>query len=278
MTDRIQSFRHNLIAFHRPIKRTYFILQWRPEAGKWCRYTENLENLALHRSNVTQRGTASISIALRPNYNATSYDVISYGYYLKNATVTIPIVKKTSGGTIPANFSLKDYTQVDNPPLTQTDDSLWTVRQPTPAAAAQQQQPLAAQQPPASPASPAAAAASQQPRPASITLTQKLKAIPQRIAWLIAEEASKREEVCPISMENLSPITSTVTTCFHVFETTSITQWLATSNKCPVCRDYCKATVAFTEEAPPPLEFPSSEPCLEAVPPASVNPSENMVQ
>ena len=274
--DRIQSFRHHLIAFHRPIKKTYFVLQWYPEAGKWCRYTQDIQNLTLHRSNVTQIGTASISIALYPTYNATSYEVRSYGYYLKNATVTIPILKKTSGGAIPANFSQKEYIHLDNPPLTHTDDSLWTVRQPVAAAAAAAAAAATQQANPA--AAPPAAAQQPQQRP---VLSQKLEGIPQRIAWLIAEDASKRQEVCPISMEDISPITSSVTSCFHVFETTSITQWLITSNKCPVCRKYCKATIAFTEDEPPPLEFPSSNPpeqSSQEVPPASVNPSENMVQ
>lgn len=75
--------------------------------------------------------------------------------------------------------------------------------------------------------------------------------IPRRIAWIIAEDAAKQNEICPISMETISPLTSSVTSCFHVFYTESIREWFETKAACPVCRKACSFTEAFEDEAPP---------------------------
>jgi SUMO ligase MMS21 Smc5/6 complex component len=76
-----------------------------------------------------------------------------------------------------------------------------------------------------------------------------LEKIPQRIAWIIAEAA--KEELCPISTNPISPITASVTTCFHVFETEAINEWIARNpvTPCPVCRKVCMATPAYSDSA-----------------------------
>jgi hypothetical protein len=80
----------------------------------------------------------------------------------------------------------------------------------------------------------------------------KIDKIPTRIAWIIAEDAAKRDELCPISMETISPITSSVTSCFHIFLTDSLKEWFQRNEKlsCPLCRKVCTFTEAF-DEAPP---------------------------
>ena len=87
--------------------------------------------------------------------------------------------------------------------------------------------------------------------PISVKIIPK---IPRRIAWIIAEDAAKQNEICPISMETISPLTSSVTSCFHVFYTTSIKEWFErhpSKSPCPVCRNICSFTEAFEDEAPP---------------------------
>jgi SUMO ligase MMS21 Smc5/6 complex component len=87
------------------------------------------------------------------------------------------------------------------------------------------------------------------PTPAYANLPEP---IPRRIAWLVAEDASKNSETCSITLDEISPITASVTTCFHVFNSDAIAKWLTTNPLCPMCKKRCQATVAF-EDLPPPL-------------------------
>ena len=105
----------------------------------------------------------------------------------------------------------------------------------------------------------AAAAAAAVPKPKA-----KPKPIPRRIAWLVAEDACKNKESCPISMEDISPITASVTSCFHVFDTPSLNTWLQEKNTCPTCREPCAAQTAF-ENAPEPLAVPLAMPQPEPI-------------
>jgi hypothetical protein len=77
--------------------------------------------------------------------------------------------------------------------------------------------------------------------------TPSVVGLPKRIAWLVAEDAAKKDEKCPITMEPISPITASVTSCFHTFESEAITSWLTNHTTCPQCRTPCVATVAFSE-------------------------------
>jgi hypothetical protein len=124
-----------------------------------------------------------------------------------------------------------------------TDKELWTVRASAQQQAAQQQ---AAQEVPGLSALATAAQQQQQQRPPVFKII--LKPIPQRIAWLIAEESSKSKETCAITTDEISPITAAVTSCFHVFEYDSIQEWVNKNPArptCPVCREVCAITKAF---------------------------------
>jgi len=145
-------------------------------------------------------------------------DIRSRGYYLQSGTNLITIIEKD--GSLPQSFHTHEYTLAD-PALVAdlTEVDLWNTAPP----------PLDVP-----------------PAPAPVA---PLKAIPKRIAWLIAEEASKSES-CPILAEPISPLTCSVTTCFHVFDHDAISEWFARNpinTKCPVCRDTCLFTKAFTD-------------------------------
>ena len=221
-TDAIFHFRTSHVAFFRPIKRSYTILSWHASSGKWIRFTGDMPNLSLHRSLVTDNGAVRIRIAIRPNRAANLIDIRSRGYYLQSGESRIVVLEKN--GSLPQPFNTVDYNLAD-PTVTAdlTEEILWTTQPP----------PLDV--PP--------------PAPVPVTMVP-LKAIPKRIAWLIAEEASKAEESCPILSEPISPVTSAVTTCFHVFDHDAINEWFTrnpVNTKCPVCRDPCLFTRAFTE-------------------------------
>lgn len=239
MPDAIHNFTTHHIAFHRPVKRTFVVLYWDGQLRKWIPHTDDLPELRLKRSSVSTQGVVQINVATRPYRAAMNIEVSSNDHYLTAGNIDIAIVKKT-GTQLPQAFMKRDYPA---PPATAeveiTDKELWTVRSAQEAAqqapglaalatAAQQQQ----QQP-------------QQPPPVIKTI---LKPIPQRIAWLIAEEFSRSKEICSITTDEISPITAAVTTCFHVFEYESIQEWVNKNPArptCPVCREVCAITKAF---------------------------------
>ena len=226
MAETIHTFNTFYIAFFRPIKRSYFMLRWNANARRWIKSTTDMPNLALRRSTLTQNGQVTVNVATSVNGPLTNIQLVSRGYYLESGEEKISIVEKI-GNQLPQSFMTKDYT-VENPIPIPTDFRLWRLANVPP--------PLDI------PAFEPAPAAAHAPAPAV-----PLKAIPKRIAWLIAEDASKNQDTCPITSDLISPVTAGVTTCFHVFEYEAIQEW-ATRNpntKCPTCRERCLITKAF---------------------------------
>jgi hypothetical protein len=191
---------------------------------KWIKFTGQLPGLTLHRSLTTDNGAVRINIATRPNGIATLTQVRARGYYLQSGEDRISLLEKN--GALPPPFNTNDYTLAD-PTLVAdlTEVDLWVTQPP----------PLELQAPAL-------------PTVQAVAPLVPLKPIPKRIAWLIAEEA--KAETCPILAEPISPITAAVTTCFHVFDHDAINEWFVrnpVNTRCPVCRDICLFTKAFTE-------------------------------
>jgi hypothetical protein len=216
MSNQIQTFTGGYICFYRRNKRTYYILGWSADVRKWVRVLPEFTNLALHRSRVSRDGIVNINIATSSGASQNRISVTADGYYLKSSTdCCIPILKTRR--SLPAGFMLRDYTALDLP-CVETDYALWTLRPST------------------------------QVNEMRGNLTSTIEKIPTRIAWIIAEDASKKGEACPISTNDISPITSSVTSCYHVFETASINDWVKmnpVNTPCPVCRTPCKVTEAY---------------------------------
>jgi hypothetical protein len=223
MAEQIHTFAGSLVCFFRRNKKTYYVLRWDAPARKWLRSSSPLPDLTLHRSNITRNGQVSINVATYAGAPSKLIPVTADGFYLKSEDTCIPILK--AARSLGQAFMLQEYTALDTP-FTQTDVVLWRLA-PAPA--------------------PAPA-----PTPVPLTARIRLEGIPKRIAWLIAEEASKSGENCPISMADISPITASVTSCFHVFETESINNWVQlhpNNTPCPVCRKTFTLTQAFSELA-----------------------------
>jgi hypothetical protein len=211
---RIRTFTGPYVCFFRRNKKTYYVLQWDNNVRKWLRSNPPLPDLTLHRSNVTRDGEVSINVATYGAAAAKLIPVTADGFYLKSGDICIPIVKARN--SLSQAFMMTEYTALDTP-FTQTDYALWTL-----------------------------ALTVEIPGPPPLAITQEK--IPKRIAWLVAEDASKAGEICPISTNDISPITASVTTCFHVFETEAINEWAARhpiNTPCPVCRKPCEITAAF---------------------------------
>jgi hypothetical protein len=61
--------------------------------------------------------------------------------------------------------------------------------------------------------------------------------VPRYVLELVKRDAVSKGESCPISMTPFQECSSTtVTSCFHLFETESIRTWLSTKDCCPVCK------------------------------------------
>lgn len=70
----------------------------------------------------------------------------------------------------------------------------------------------------------------------------EIKPLPEYVKHLLIENAIKKEECCPITMELINKETATATSCFHVFEKSAIEIWLnlkKNDSKCPVCKQKC---------------------------------------
>jgi len=63
--------------------------------------------------------------------------------------------------------------------------------------------------------------------------------IPSYVIELIKQDAVKKQETCPILYDSLTMDNSVVTSCFHTFSKTGITQWLKNNSACPKCRQKC---------------------------------------
>jgi hypothetical protein len=231
MEESIHQFDGNLLAFWRPRKRTYYFLSWKPDANRWEHYDEEHTPFTLHKTTLHERGSVTIRIkSAGPRHYQTR--IHCDGTFLLNGPLVIPIAKSmfpAQGARIKREYTAEDIYATTIP--YQRPQHLWTLTPPAPAAA---------------------------PKPKA-----KPKPIPRRIAWLIAEDACKNKEACPISMEDISPITASVTSCFHVFDTPSLNIWLQEKNTCPSCREPCAAQTAFENEAATeaaPLPQPHPEP------------------
>jgi hypothetical protein len=239
MTDAIHNFTTLHIAFHRPVRQTFVVLYWDGQARKWLRYRDDLPELQLKRSSLSVFGSVNINVAKRPNAEPLNIEVQADGHYLTAGNIDIVVVKKR-GAQLPQGFMTRDFPAPAAAEVEITNKRLWNVREAEPALAHQS---------PGLAALATAAQQQQQPQPPPVLRTI-LKPIPQRIAWLIAEESSKSKETCAITTDEISPITAAVTTCFHVFEYESIQEWVNKNPArptCPVCREVCAITKAFQE-------------------------------
>ena len=228
MEESIHQFDGNILAFWRPRKRTYYFLSWKPDTNRWEHYDEEHTPFTLHKTTLHERGSVTIRIkSVGPRHYQTR--IHCDGTFLLNGPLVIPIAKSAfpaQGARIKREYTAVD---LDSTIPYERPQHLWTLTPPAPAAA---------------------------PKPKA-----KPKPIPRRIAWLVAEDACKNKESCPISMEDISPITASVTSCFHVFDTPSLNIWLQEKNTCPSCREPCAAQTAFEHMAEhEPLTEPLAEP------------------
>ena len=69
--------------------------------------------------------------------------------------------------------------------------------------------------------------------------------IPQHVVQRLIKYAAQNHECCPITLNPVVAETSSITSCFHVFNTEAIQQCLQMNNTCPVCRHPCPALIAY---------------------------------
>lgn len=76
--------------------------------------------------------------------------------------------------------------------------------------------------------------------PSSTPIKQK---IPQFVTEIMKRDAISAKASCAISLESLAEVPVSITSCFHMFDSSSINKWLQRENSCPVC----KSTVSFVQ-------------------------------
>jgi E3 ubiquitin-protein ligase ATL6/9/15/31/42/55 len=60
--------------------------------------------------------------------------------------------------------------------------------------------------------------------------------LPTFVSSLLIDHAIHEGATCSITLEPFTKESAVVTSCFHIFDRTAITEWLATHTTCPVCK------------------------------------------
>jgi hypothetical protein len=217
-TERIHNFVENRIAFYKPRKHTYYLMEWAANMRRWTssRLNPIPALITKHKTRTHRNSVVTICIL-----NGRNMEISSACEYLRVGNENIPIVKRVSGATMPTSFSRVEFIGGVAGIDYLRDSNLWTLVVGPAAAPA----PIVV--------------------PVVVGTRALLEPIPKRIAWLIAEDASKNNETCSIALDPISPLTAGVTTCFHCFDNDSIANWMATHDTCPQCRKRCLVTKAF---------------------------------
>jgi hypothetical protein len=80
------------------------------------------------------------------------------------------------------------------------------------------------------------------PIPPTVKTKYPITTIPQHIIAALLRDAAMHEETCPITTVDIDITNGAITSCFHLFEKTSIKHWLGlttSQDKCPVCNTPC---------------------------------------
>jgi len=221
MTERyIHQFRECYIAVYRPNKKTYANQEWFHCSNHWKRHLTDPEALAaivISSHTLPPAPTKINTIRSTVIQENKLVKCMATGEYLIYKGRDVAIVQKRSDSI--ANFRPSIFAgefpagTIPVGPII-TIPPLWTLRDIQPVAP---------------------------PKPVVATL-------PMRIAWIIAEDASKKGETCAITLDEISPITASVTSCYHVFTTSALETWFQTKSVCPVCKQKASYTPAYTTE------------------------------
>jgi len=214
----VHMFRERYIAVYRPNKKTYTILEWSINGSYWKRHLINPDDIPAISVRVQNIPQAITRLNIK-RFNVTVNSLVhctTTGEYLDYKEHAVAIVKKRGGSPrqFPPSMFAGEFvcTARSDPPA--TIPPLWTLHVER------------------------------------VLPVEKIQPIPSRIAWIIAEDASKKGESCSITLEEISPITASVTSCFHVFDTIAITHWFELHNTCPMCKQKTVATPAMQETHP----------------------------
>ena len=66
--------------------------------------------------------------------------------------------------------------------------------------------------------------------------------LPPHITKIVLADSIRKNEVCPITSDDITETNATVTSCGHVFTTNAIKQWLSHPSSrglCPICKQTC---------------------------------------
>ena len=80
-----------------------------------------------------------------------------------------------------------------------------------------------------------------QPVPMASPMPQP-SSLPPHITKIVLADAIRKNEVCPITSEDITETNATVTSCGHVFTTAAIKHWLSLPSSrglCPLCKQKC---------------------------------------
>lgn len=192
------------VALFRPQKKTFHILEWSSEKGHWFPYSGTIHpnDIRLRKSLSHTDKSIQLPLRLRPiNVTCSGKYLRVSNYEGRTVSRTIPICVKAPADTFPPSV-LSYSTPYPTIPQIESHEKLLWIHQP---------------------------------------VIVQPTSIPPRIVLALAREAHDKGEVCPISMEKITPETASITSCFHIFDGESIRRWLEKSTSCPVCKEVCSS-------------------------------------
>jgi len=234
--ETLSTFTGIYIGFYRPNKNVYNIIQYNNISRKW-EVCPNLNSDQLIRRrlidyNLFQTINVALNISGRRrlfNAHTSSLYLEQVGLNVEENNKYIPILKEYPDSKLTKKYRSLEHTAVspqEGSPLNlPIDPILWRLVE----------RPVVLNNIPALNYS-----INSMNEPIS-----EIPKLPTRIAWIIAEDACKKSDNCPITMEPLSPVTASVTSCYHVFYTDAIDHWLTEHKTCPVCKQVCSISKAF---------------------------------
>ena len=77
---------------------------------------------------------------------------------------------------------------------------------------------------------------------APVPVAAPVASLPPHITKIVLADAIRKNDVCPITSEDITETNATVTPCGHVFTTAAIAQWFSipsSNGLCPVCKQKC---------------------------------------
>lgn len=190
----------------------YIVLEYSFPLRKWTSFTKTLSTpLKKYFVDGLRQANGSLDVYRQRTQNLTRAEFRTSSKILcwqktEQEKVYLPVLERTDNVPFPPNYLKSIYIAEDAMDELAIPHNFWLLKQP------------------------------------SIPVTKRSDIVPKRIAELVAKDAIEKGEECPIMMLPLELKNTSVTSCYHAFESGALQQWMSKNKQCPVCKTECVVT------------------------------------